>query len=152
MILLMSWFAALRCFFNRASQKDVPLVQGETPWNPEILSHEPRLNDSSGTFYACGWLLGVGIVGIACVSFYGREPWLEIFVVRFWKQCPSEPLRIMRLFFKSSQLYYKILKNFLVPFRIVALPSQVMDFQSSTGNCCRPCAKHRVFGEKKYEK
>ena len=32
-------------------------VQGETPWNPEILSREPNLNDS-GAFYACGALLG----------------------------------------------------------------------------------------------
>lgn len=39
------------------------LMQGETPWNPEILSHEPKLNDSSGAFYACCALPGVGDVG-----------------------------------------------------------------------------------------
>ena len=38
------------------------LMQGETPWNPEILSHEPELNDSSGAFYACCALPGVGDV------------------------------------------------------------------------------------------
>ena len=35
-------------------------LQGETPWNPEILSHEPKLNDSSGAFYACCAVPGVG--------------------------------------------------------------------------------------------
>ena len=38
---------------------------GETPWNPEILSNEPKLNDSSGAFYACGSLLGVAVQSVA---------------------------------------------------------------------------------------
>ena len=84
------------------------LMQGETPWNPEILSHEPKLNDSSGAFYACCALPGVGDVGGVWHS--GMESLLK----RGWFMLlgPSRPNP--------------------------GASAQVMDFQSSTGSCYRP--------------
>lgn len=120
-------------------------VQGETPWNPEILSREPNLNDS-GAFYACGALLSF-FFNMFCYGFQ-RNSELAAWHQDFYGKIISDLGHLASYFLLGSlsickhiwSRYWMLSKSQSIrqpPVQARAL-GQVMDFQSSTESCCRP--------------